>query len=111
MLPILKDEKGERLTHFHTAAYTEEPRGKMTYSLPHCCLYKRAMKANYLLTPTLLPIKSSKEGEWLNNFHNVAYVKLPRVKELLTPTLLPIQKIHNGQQLIHSHTVGQESRG
>ena len=88
---------------------------------------------NELLTPTLLPVQKSLEGEWLTHSHSVAYKKNKegewlihshtvaftkeprpeRVNELLTPTLLPIQKSQEGKWLTHSHTVAytKEPRG
>ena len=93
LLPIPKSQEGKWLysfqhywlykrakringTHSHTVAYTNEPWGWMTYSLPHCCLYKkRAKRVNDLLTPTVSPVKKNKEDELLTHSYTVAYTK------------------------------------
>ena len=109
LLTIQKSQKGELITHSHTVACKKEPRGWMTCTLPHCCLYKRAKRVKDVLTPTLLPIQKSQEGEWLTHSHTVAYTKelrgwmtystqhcclykrAQRVNDLLASTLLPIK--------------------
>ena len=87
----------------------------MTYSLPNCCLYKRAKKVNNLfphcclykkrakrvndlLTPTVSPVKKNKEDELLTHSYTVAYLykRAERVNALLTPKLLPVQKKQRG---------------
>ena len=94
LLPLKKNQEDEWLTHSHTVAYTKEQRGWMTYSLSHCCLYKRVKRVNNLLTPTLLYIQKRQEVEWLTQSHNVAYTK-------------------EGELLTHSNTVAdaKEPRG
>ena len=125
LLPVKKNQEDEWLTHSQTVAYTKEQRGWMTYSLPHCCLYKRAKRVNDLLTPTILPLHKSQGCEWLSHSHTVPIQKkltptlLPkqkrdkRVKDLLTPTLLLIQKSQDDWWVTHSHTVAckREPRG
>ena len=78
LLPIEKSQEGEQLTHSHTFVYTKEVRGWMTYSitqcslykrrwftysLQYCCLCERAKRVNDLLSPILLSIQTSQEGE------------------------------------------------
>ena len=113
LLPIQKSQEGEWRTHSHTVAHTKEPRGWMTYSLPHCCLYKKAKRVNDLLTPTLLPLQKSQEGEW-HSFTNCCLCKrAKRVNDLTTPTPLPSQKSLEVEWITLSHTVTctKEPRG
>ena len=70
LLPLQKSQEDEWITHSHTVAYTEDLRGWMTYSLLHHCLHKRAWRWNELLTPTMLPVQKSQEGEWLTHSHS-----------------------------------------
>ena len=65
-------------TQSHTVAYTKESRVLMTYSLPPCCLYKRAKKVNDLLTPTILPLHKSQGCD-----------------DLVTPTLCLYKEAHS----------------
>ena len=74
LLLIQKSQDSWWVTHSYTVACNREPRGWMTYTLPHCCLYKRVKRMNDLLIPTLL--HTQKKPKTLN--------------DLLTPTLLPI---------------------
>ena len=78
LLLIQKSKEGEWVAHFHTVAFKKEPRGWMTYSLPHCCLYKRAKRLNDLFTLTLLPIQKSQEGEQFTHSHTFVYTKEAR---------------------------------
>ena len=80
MLPKQKSQLGEWIIQSHTVAYTEGSKGWMTYTLPSCCLYKRANRLNDLLTPILLPVLKSKEGEWLTHLHTAAYKKIQEGK-------------------------------
>ena len=60
LLPIQRSHEVEWLTPSHTDAYTKEPRGQMTYSLPTAA-YIRAKRVNELFTSTLLLVKKNQE--------------------------------------------------
>ena len=122
LLPKQKSQVGEWLTQSHTVAYTKESRGWITYTLPLCCIYKRAKMLIDLLTPILLPVLKRKEGEWLTHSHpaankksqegklhthshDVAYTKGPRQWMTYSPPHSYQYKRAKRINGTHSHTV------
>ena len=109
-------QEGKWLNNSHNVASKKESRQWMTYLIPHCCLYRRAERANDLLMLTqhcCLYKRAKSLNDWSCS-QPVAWTKKPRVWMThllpqcciynrakraivsLTPTMLPIKKETRG---------------